>query len=105
MRIKAGGSRQKTIARPAQAILLETKNHATVYPTFRTSRLYFPKRPPDGAQGWVSDPESVVKVAESIRHKLLIANGLLPLMVGPPVRAIPVALLARTIRWALSYFL
>src|SRR5271157_4072823 len=29
MRIKAGGSRQKTIARPAQAILLETKHHAT----------------------------------------------------------------------------
>jgi len=26
MRIKAGGSRQKTIARPAQAILLETKH-------------------------------------------------------------------------------
>jgi len=30
MRIKAGGSRQKTIARRAQAILLETKHHATV---------------------------------------------------------------------------
>jgi len=31
MRIKAGGSRQKTIARPAQSILLETKRHATVF--------------------------------------------------------------------------
>jgi hypothetical protein len=31
MRIKAGGSRQKTIARPAHAILLETKRHATVF--------------------------------------------------------------------------
>jgi len=31
MTIKAGGSRQKTITRPAQAILLETKHHATVF--------------------------------------------------------------------------
>jgi hypothetical protein len=30
LKIKGGGSRQKTIARPAQAILLETKHHATV---------------------------------------------------------------------------
>jgi len=27
MRVKAGGSRQKTIARRAQAILMETKHH------------------------------------------------------------------------------
>jgi hypothetical protein len=31
MRVKAGGSRQKTIARRAQAILLETKHHTTVF--------------------------------------------------------------------------
>jgi hypothetical protein len=30
MRVKAGGSRQKTIARRAQAILLETKHRTTV---------------------------------------------------------------------------
>src|SRR5271166_690677 len=29
--VKAGGSRQKTIARRAQAILLETKHHTTVF--------------------------------------------------------------------------
>jgi hypothetical protein len=31
MRIKGGGSRQKTIDRPVQALLLETKHHAAVF--------------------------------------------------------------------------
>ncbi|MGZ3302084.1 MAG: hypothetical protein ACXVBG_14345, partial [Isosphaeraceae bacterium] len=31
MRVKAGGSRQKTIARRALTILLETKHHTTVF--------------------------------------------------------------------------